>query len=58
MCSGEKIVQNLLEALHRSKNTQKSIFYANLIIENWKDKGVRTYKDVIRLDHEFSHWNS
>ena len=48
----------ILEALHRSTNAQKPISYANSIIENWKDKGVRTYKDVIRLDHEFSHWNS
>lgn len=56
MCSGGKIVKDLLEALHRSINAQKPISYANSIIENWRIQGVRAYKDVIRLDNAFNRW--
>src|SRR5699024_3206534 len=48
----------ILEALHRSRNAKKPISYANTIIENWKKQGVRTCKDVIRLDNEFNHWGN
>lgn len=47
----------ILEALHRSRNAQKPISYANSIIENWRNQGVKTYKDVIRLDNASNRWD-
>lgn len=43
----------ILEALNRSVKANKPILYANTIIENWENAGVKTYKDVINLDKNY-----
>jgi len=48
----------ILEALHRSTKANKPILYAASIIDNWRKAGVETYKDVMKLDQEYSHKNN
>lgn len=43
----------VLEALHRSREANNPMIYATTIINNWKEAGVKTMKDVMKLDDAF-----
>lgn len=44
----------IVEALHRSVKANTPLSYAGTIIDNWRLAGVKTYRDVMRLDKEYS----
>ncbi|PJH64186.1 DnaD domain protein [Salmonella enterica] len=47
----------VVEALHRSVHANSPILYASTIIDDWKKKDVKTYKDVVKLDKNYSRDN-
>lgn len=44
----------ILEALVRSEGKFKPLSYAETIIHNWLDKGVKNTKDIVQLDRAYS----
>lgn len=48
----------ILEALVRSEGKFKPISYAGTIIDNWLNKGVKSTRDIARLDREYNLENS
>lgn len=44
----------ILEALSRSLKANHPLAYAESILENWANSGVKSYKDVVKLDSEYN----
>lgn len=47
----------ILEALNRSIEAQSPISYANKIIEDWKNNGVKNFSDIVEVDRKFNRKN-